>query len=284
MRFDGRLKSLCVLTCVCLDAGCSNDPQPKPVAPAPSSQPPPALDGPAGIRIQPESAEWTREAAVANLSDETLALSAAVRLVRLAGLTPLSLGQAGTDTVSPRVRLVRLEGAWVIGLADRHDDQRLRAPILIAEDGAIALSLSGLEEEVAVLHIASDPDVFPTVVTTPRRVIVIESKPQTAIQLAGDPPVRFELRKKDGFPYIGLLFDVAEGGRSQEVARYVWDPYELMFAGPGAENLPEPPGGVYEIDLKCSPRLNPVGGVLPDTQPVPNKPPPMPIVNEPSDA
>lgn len=59
-----------------------------------------------------------------------------------------------------------------------------------------------------------------------------------------------------------------------EVARYRWDVYEMSFAGPAADKLPDPPGGRFEMDLAASEALLPVGGELPPA--MKNTEPPIP--------
>lgn len=265
----GRTYWVCwAVTLTLLCPGCRSKEQP-------TSQP--AQKGtPALTLLAAESAEWSREQACANLADAKLGLSAAVRLVRLAKVSPLCLPAELTDAWVRRLRLVRLgEERWALGLADTRDTRRLRAPVVIAADGNVALLADGAEEELLVLHLAADPAVFPHLALLPDRVVLLREQVVDAITLAPEQRVRFELRRQQGYPYVGLI--LPQAGQAVEVARYTWDPDELMFAGPAIDKLPDPPGGKFEVDLDASKGLVPVGGEVPEpeTQPArPRRPPP----------
>lgn len=224
--------------------------------------------------IVPESRNWSRAEASPHLADNKLGISAAVRLVRLAEVSPLCVPAELTDAHVVRLRLVGLSPErWALGLADAKDERRLRAPVLVSAGGDVSLVAEGIGEEVAVLHVSKDPDVFPHVVTLPQRVLVISDDVISAIALDTCANVQFDLRRERGFSYIGLLLTGA--GPVREVARYRWDPYELTFMGPACDKLPDPPGGKFQIDLKASRRLEPVGGEIPEPEPD-RKPPPTP--------
>jgi hypothetical protein len=230
-------------------------------ATSPPAKPPAACEAPAAKLIAVESAHWSREEACAHLGDEKLGISAAVRLVRLAGLDPLCVPAELTDAHVARLRLVALPPErWALGLADPKDERRLRAPVLISADGDVMLSGEGVEEELAVLHVSKDPDVFPHLVTLPQRVMLIADDVIPAIALATCEKVRFELRREHGFSYVALVLTGVD--RAVEVARYRWDPYELTFLGPARDKLPDPPGGSFQIDLEASRRMEPVGGEI----------------------
>ena len=221
--------------------------------------------------IAPESLRWSRDEARAKLGDDKLGLSAALRLVRLAGVAALCVPEALTDNHVRRLRLVVLDSQhWALGLADKKDSQALRAAVLISADGDVQPLAEGVEEELLVLHVSKDADVFPHLATLPDRVLLIGEEIVPAIVLTADQKVRFELHSERGFGYVALV--LAEGSPKAELARYRWDPYELTFLGPASDKLPDPPGGKFQIDLKASRRLVPVGGEIPPTQP--NKPGP----------
>ena len=256
-------------TVVGLIAGCNSAPAPT----SPSSRPAPSPTSAPASMIVPESESWSKEEALSRLADEKVRLSAAVRLCDLAELAPLWLGMPRGNAMLGRVRVVSFGDGWAMGLSDRTDGRWLRAPILIAKDGTATQPTTEFEEETAVLQIATDPEVFPHLLTTVQRVMLFDNGPQTAIQIRDDAPVYFAIRQERGISYVGLMTD--QDGTAIEASRYVWDPYDLMFAGPAANALPEPPGGRFVIDLKRSQRLNPVGGELPD-KPLQNREPPPP--------
>jgi hypothetical protein len=224
---------------------------------------------PALTLLKPDRNTWTTAEAATHLSDDALALSAAIRLVDLAEQDPACVPKPITDAIAERLRLVRLNDTWwALGFAAA-DERTLHSPVLIAAEGAVERVATGGAEEWARLHIADDPDIFPHVVTLPTRVLIIEDEVQTAIALEPEQSVWFDLRRQDGFPYIALI--LTRPGKPEEVARYVWDPYELSFFGPQVDRLPTPPGGKFHIALDASQRLEPRGGELPE--PIPIEPP-----------
>lgn len=227
----------------------------------PTSAPAPALK-----LIAAESRTWSHDEACAHLADEKLGLSAAIRLIRLAGLTPLCLPANLTDEWLAGLQLLRLNDAcWALGVRDRRSERRLRAPLLITTTGEPRPLAEDVAEELPILHIARDADVFPHLAILPDRVILIEDEPLPALMLQPGPAVRFELRTQDGFPYVALLLCAD----NREVTRYVWDPYEAVFTGPAADELPDPPGGKFSLDMEASPLLVPIGGQLPEPKALP---------------
>ncbi len=222
---------------------------------------------PALTLIARDSLKWSREEACAKLADEKLGVSAAVRLVRLAEATPLCVPAELTDEHVRQLRLVRLsEQRWALGLADKQSEQRLRTPVLISTAGDVLLPAEGVDEELLVLCIAKDPDIFPHLLVLPERVLLIDEQIVPALVLDADQSVRFEPREHKGYPYIGLVLN--RGGKLLEVDRYVWMTDELAFEGPAADKLPDPPGGIFRMDLKASKRFVPVGGQVPETKPI----------------
>lgn len=242
-------------------AGCGSK---TPPGGAPQSQP-------VAEPVAPGSSEWSRAEACTHLDDEKLGVSAAVRLVRLAELEPLCVPGALTADHMRRLRLVSLgPERWALGLTEKRKKDMLRAPVLIAADGTITALAEGVEEELLVLYVSPDAEVFPHVATTPLRVLIVGEEVVPAIVRKAEQPVRFALRQEGGYSYVGLL---AAGGRGDaEIARYIWDPYEMVFLGPAADRLPDPPGGQFQIDLKASRRLEPRGGEIPE--PEENREPP----------
>jgi hypothetical protein len=223
-------------------------------------------------RIAPESRNWSKAEAAEKLADEQLGLSAAVRLVRLAGATPLCLPETLTDNQLEHLRLARLgTSRWVLGVTARDDVRRLRAPVLLSADGDVELLGEGVEEELTVLYLAGQPDVFPHVAILPDRVLLTGDETEPAIVLEPDELVHFECRERNGYPYLALVLPRAAAAAA-EVAAYKWDPSELVFVGPAVDALPDPPGGRFHIDVAASRRLEPMGGELPDTQPIQRPP------------
>ena len=217
--------------------------------------------------IAPESLAWSREEAGAHLADNKLGISAAVRLIRLADLSPLCVPAELTDAHVRQLRLVHLAAErWALGLVIKRDEQRLRAAVLISVAGDVALPADGFDEELLVLCVSKDPEVFPHVALLPERVLLLDRDVTTAIVLEPTEDVHFELREQRGFSYIALV--LLQRGPRDEVARYRWDPYEQTFLGPAVDVLPDPPGGKFRIDLPVSGRLEPVGGELPETRPI----------------
>ncbi len=241
----------------------------------PATQPVAGASGPKLIAA--ESASWSREEACIRLADARLGVSAAVRLVRLAGVASLCVPEELTDAHVGRLRLAALGAErWVLGLAERNDDRRLRAPVLIRATGEVVQPLDGIEEELAVLHVSRDADVFPHVVTLPQRVLLVtDGELIVAIALETCEHVRFDLREQRGFGYVALVLTAAG---ETEVARYRWDPYELAFMGPACDKLPDPPDGKFQINLEASQRLEPVGGEIP--APTPDEEIPVPAAPE----
>lgn len=251
--------------------------------PVPASQ---AAAGNNSSFALPGGAEnWPRDEACRRLADEKLNVAAAVRLVRLAGLTPLCVpAELGAEQFK-RLRLVRLgEERFALGLMDRHAGHGLRAAVLIAASGAVTPLAEGVEEELIGLHVSSDAEVFPHLATLPHRVLLIGDEITTALALGPDAPVRFELRRQGSRPYIALVLTEND----KEVTRFRWDPYEGAFLGPAADKLPEPPGGRFQLDLGASRHLVPQGGEVPEPEeniemppprerPVPAKPPVLPV-------
>jgi hypothetical protein len=273
-----RAATVILLTLLLLAAAGCDKASPPPAAPPvqaaarADAQTPPLKDP-----LLPESHTWTAAQAVERL-DNDAQLSAAVRLVRLADVQPLVVPDPLPPALAVRLRVVRLSaGHWALGCEDADDAKRLRSPVFIDAAGEVTLAAGGLEEELAVLWLSDDGDVFPHLVAGPHWVALAKTPTQDALVLKSPLNVRFALAHKDGFPYVALV--LPNGKETPEVARYRWDPYENTFMGPAIDKLPDPPGGKFELDLEQSSGLQPVGGEVPEPQE--NVPPPPQRPEEP---
>jgi hypothetical protein len=242
--------------------------------PAGGAGPPPAL-----TRLAPGATAWSRDEAVRNLGEKDLAASAVVRLVRLAGVYPLWAPAELSDATFARLRCSALaEGLWAAGLSHRKSANILHAPVLIDAAGQVTPLAESTEEELLVLVVSADAEVFPHVLISPNRVRIVGAAAELVLTLDTPEEAGFQWRPQAldapperqgqaGVGYVALLVR-GEGGW-REAARYAWDPYELMFTGPAAGPLPEPPGGRFELDLENSPLLVPRGGEIPKPKPRP---------------
>ena len=243
-----------------------------PAKPASPPAPPPPK---APTLFLPESLAWSRADAVGRLSDPKVAVSAAVRLIRLGEVQPLCVPEQAGDGLLSRLAVVKLsDNGWALGIVDRRDARLLYAPVLIEAEGDVLPVAEGVEEEVTTLYVSKDAEVFPHLLIMPTRVLVADVPPRPALTLKSldvPPALAFRRRVRDRFSYIGLMLHGAQGW--VEAGQYVWDPYELVFTGPACDKLPDPPGGKFELDLEASPLLMPVGGEIPKpkaaTQPTP---------------
>jgi hypothetical protein len=280
---------LLVSVCCALYAGggCTSDEQPETVpATQPAvvvlatqpAEPPPSPPASQPSPLLPEFEAWSREEALARLTDEAASLSAAVRLVGLAEADPLCVPDPLSAEVARRLRVVVLsETLWALGLGTS-DQGQLRSPVLIDAAGAVMLPVDGVEEEVALLWVAEDAELFPHVLTALERVWIVGEELHPALVAMSPMGLKFEVREEDDVPYVALLWrhrpevadegDQTTGGEPAEVARYTYDPYEFAFMGPLADKLPDPPGGLFELDLEQSEGLIPVGGEIPEPPPI----------------
>lgn len=247
--------------------GCEREPRASP------NEAPSAPTEPAECAEWIEASRWSRAEAVARLADADAAVLAAIRLVQLAEVDAACVPSRVTPAAVGALRVVPLPGQrWALGLADRRDSRRVRLPVLIAADGAAQVPLGALVEELAVLVVSDDSERFPDLLILPDRVLILDAGAQLvpALVLASDSPVRFDAANQEGIARVVL---VAPGEQGEVVvATYDWSVYELTFMGPAADDLPEPPGGSFELDLKASRRLEPQGGRMPP--PRENRPPP----------
>jgi hypothetical protein len=268
-RSLGRAISWIFLVSLALLPGCDRSSREAAPATAPATEA--VVNTPKLTVLPPETESWSAEEALAFLGDPQRGVRAAVRLARLSGLKPLCLPTEMTDVTASCLQVAQLsDELWALGLVDRHDDGVLRAPVLITNTGAAVSVASGTEEELLCLHLAQDPDVFPHLLVSPRRVWVTQTSPEQALSMASPDCVGFCWRSERSFPYVALVG--GQGCNFAEVARYLWDPYELAFTGPAADALPDPPGGKFELDLPGSPKLIPMGGEIPEPKPIPKEP------------
>lgn len=245
-------------------------------SPPSSSQPTPA-----SARLPTGWDTWSRDAALTRLNEPNLAVPAAIRMVRLAEAEPLCVPDTLTDAALDALRVYEVgASSYALGLADTHHAERLRAPVFFDSEGGVTLPTSGVEEELLVLHLG-DTASFPHVVFSPRRVWIIEESLTPAIVLEPDAPVRFDVVREPEGEVLVLVAHGADG--DQPVARYVWSVAEHAFFGPAAMDLPDPPGGAFEVDLQRSPRLEPVGGRMPkpkENAPLPDLDRPRPQLRD----
>ena len=232
-----------------------------------------APDKPRLTLIIPESTEWSQEQAAQHLADDAARLSAAIQLVRLAEVQPVWLPPELTDATVRRLRVLQLsDDLWALGFADRKADLVLHAPVLITADGTVTEVAGGTEEEALVLHASPDPDVFPHLLIAPGRVLIADADPQLALTLDYPLTVGFHRREQDGYPYLALM--LRGDADWVEIAKYRWEPFELALAGPASDDMPDPPGGAFALDMEASPMLIPLGGVIPEPKPRRQEPPP----------
>lgn len=238
-----------------------------PVASAPVAEPP-VLD--------PASASWSQKEAVAKLVAGEQTLSAAVRLVRLA---EIALDAVPDPLPNDLARLLDVrpldEGRWVLGVRDAKRADVLWSGAMIGADGGVQTLAEDGGAAVAV-RVSADADVFPHMVIARDRVRFPDALDETALLLLHPESVGFAVRELDGFPYLALVpWEDPDGA---ELARYRWDPYELMFLGPARDNIAaEHGGGEFELDLHESVALEPVGGKIPEppAAPPPDQQPPI---------
>ena len=233
------------------------------------------------VELFDENDDWPRADALLKLDDETDGVSAAVRLARLADVSPLILPRPLPAAYAARLKVVRLSefGVWVLGWQDTTIEGALRGPIFFDAKESVTLAAEGLEEELLLMLLSDDGEVFPHLLLLPREVRFLTGSADTAdltnaLVLTSPESVRFALGERDGYRYIKLV--LMHEGECKEVAEYRWDPYDLSFKGPAIDKLPFPPGGKFELDLELSTGLIPEGGEIPEAdpaeQPLPERP------------
>ena len=217
-------------------------------------------------------------------------------MVRLAGFDALAVPDPLPDEWADTLHVEALaKNCWCLGVR-RDDDRKLAMPVLIEADGKVSSPSAEAEEEAALLVVSEDADIFPHVLLTPTRVVLIEKTLRAALVSKALGGARFDYRvREEKWPYIGLVVPnrassatstsapsttPATNGEAEpaekfiEVAMYRWDPDEQAFLGPANDKLPDPPGGKFELDLRESKALIPVGGDIPDAPAPPAAQPP----------
>lgn len=247
------------------------------VQPAAATQPGPAPASQPASPIHAEAATWSREECCRRLHDPKLAVSAAFRLMQMAGRFPESTSTSQPDRIA-RLRVVALsENFWGAGF-----DASTGAQVTCLED-AVRIDAAG---EVAAplgdggawrLYVSRNDNVIPDLFTDGRRLVLAHQLTEVAMVLKSPEDVYFAVQVIDDVPCV-----VLRGGQpTQTLARYSWDPYEENFFGPASDLLPGKTDARFELDLPGSPLLQPVGGLIsspPENQPPPETvPPPEPL-------
>jgi hypothetical protein len=177
-----------------------------------------------------------------------------------------------------RLRVVPLsDELWALGRSTAKAT-RLAVPVLIDAEGGICWPQSAEDDTNTALCCAANPTAFPHLLFAPGRVLLVGDEIRAALVAKSPPGLRFDLRSENGRLRVVLLWRGTPGakadsqpaaaeGEPAEVARYWWDPFEMAFVGPLADRLPDPPGGLFELDLAASEALVPVGGELPEPTP-----------------
>jgi hypothetical protein len=214
------IASLCLAGAFCTGFACLLSCRDKPAATPPLARP--NKDGeppPRTSLLPPESDVWTAATAAEMLSDPSLRLPAALRLIELAEVDALCCAEPLTDDRIRRLATLPLdEESFVIGFGVAGSPNVLRAPVRVAISGDVTPFAAGAEEEIAALYLAADADLFPHVVLLPYRVILLTPAPEPAIELKTRGAARFTRETVDGLPLI--MLKTADAGGWREVARY----------------------------------------------------------------
>ncbi len=241
---------------------------PPPVQPAAATQPASAPASQPASPIHADAASWSREECCRRLHDPKLAVSAAFRLMQLAGRFPESISTSQPDRIS-RLRVIPLsENFWGAGL-----DAAADAPATCLDD-AVRIDAAGdvvtpLGDGGAWrLYVSRNEDVIPDLFTDGRRVVLARQLSEVALLLKSPEDVYFAVQTIDDVPFVVLRW----GQRADALAQYSWDPYEENFFGPASDLLPGQADARFELDLPGSPLLQPVGGLI--DSPPENEPPP----------
>lgn len=205
------------LACAALLTGCNEPPQAPPRPTTASAPAAPSAGGaaertappPARNPILPESHEWTAAQCVAYLGDEARAISAAARLVALAGAhSVLAADPLPADTAA-RLRLVRVSDQYrVLAVAAEDHDTQLRTPVWIDGEGGV-VTLPEACQSRAVLHLSADADIFPHLVICGRVVFNAADPEHAALTVLRPEAVEFELRQQDRYRYLALVLHPA---------------------------------------------------------------------------
>lgn len=262
--------------------GCPPAP-PKPPSPTPPATSQAAQSAPASVETAKLSREWetwTREQAIGKLAQEDANAGAAIRLIQLAQLQSPLAPESVSDEHVRAISVARLsEQQFACGL--RTDNERLlRAAVIIdATTGEVQQTEHSDAEALSLFYVSGDPEVFPNLLFLTDRVRIWGADAKDAVVLKPLTGLRFDLRMQSEYPYVALLY--TQEGKTDEVTRYKWDPYELAFVGPESDKLPEPSTQNFEIDLTASKALVPVGGDIESPKPIDNEEMPRPPQPEP---
>lgn len=257
-----------LLLCIAAVGGCSGEDKPPAKPPENSNRTtatPPAktvaADPTPAPPLLPESHTWTREQAAERLADDNAALSAAVRLLELSDWKFEDPEAAWTHERVAAMRVMPIaEDKFVFGRSDPANEHLLIDAVFIHSDGTTE-SLPGETSSAMRVYASPDRDLFPSLLLSGRQVRLISDLSNEALLVESPESVAFDLRVRDELANIVLVFE-RDGVRS-DVARYRWDPYELTFIGPASDKLPDPPGGKFQLDLRRSTALTPMGGEIP---------------------
>lgn len=266
-------------------AGCS-----KPTAPPPATTQPTSTSAASArdVTVDPERIplargwdSWSRDEALARLAADQDAISAALRLVRLAEARSPATDEPLSAATVRGLRVLRVgEQRWAIGSAGPAP-REIRSPLVIESTGVVARPMDDPGE--ATLFVAEDPEVFPHLLVDRTSVTIYGDAPRRALTLKTGEALHFEVRTRNEFPYVSLaLTEHSDDGQPIQAAEYRWDPFELAFAGPLSDKLPPPHEGRFELDLAQSRALIPVGGEI-EVKPAdpPKRQPDRPVEPEP---
>lgn len=281
-RIAARGAPALLVVCLLWLNACDRSPAPPtPAPPTSASQPaaPPApTPNPTPAPVLEASNLWSADEARAKLADEDLTTrrSAAVRLVRLARVRPLIAPTPLPDDLAASLDVLAASDDFVLGLRVADCERALRAPVLIQPDGHVRLLADGAAEEVTMFVASADTDLFPHLVLSPWDARLLGDPNAPALVTRAIAPARFDVIDVDGFARLALVLPHDDGDKAAIAAHYDWDIFEEMFTGPAMDHFPEPFAGKFQLDLKASAALIPVGGELPEPEPVDNTPPAPP--------
>lgn len=208
---------------------------------------------------------WTLESALERFHatgprQDQEAICAAIRLVQLGAAEAFLADPDELADLLPILGIgVLSDTEFVLGIVETQQPTHYWSPWQITQSGEVR-RLSDPNAGPAVLRCSPDPEVFPHLLVTPRRVIDPSGDQRTMIMLLDRQEVRFAIRYRDQWPYVAL---VLSDDPTIEVARYLWKPFEEAFHGPAHDDLPAPATGTFRIDLNMSDGLEPVGGKIP---------------------
>lgn len=262
-----------VISAACGERPTEPAPEARPAASAPATQAAVTAGSTSGaFEPVPESANWSAAEAFAGLHDPSSAItrSAALRLLRLSDLAPVCLPAVISADLAERLRVVALsESLYVFGR--EVSPGQLACPVLLRTPGVAQLPNAAADADSAELFVSDDVDLFPHVLVNPGTVRIVGDELRDAIVASRLGPARFTVLREDHRSCVALVLPAAPPDKPREIARYRWDPYELMFMGPASDAFPGDVGGRFEIDLHRSSALVPVGGEIPAS--APNPPP-----------